>query len=846
MKPIYFFAALLLLLVNNNTFAQRNPPKGDYKTFNKKVLDNQQTFATQACNSNTTICQTGVAGPFNFEASVPNFHRGCQIGEDGAFKFAFILLNISTNGPLNLLVEGDGGFGYLDVLIFNIPDGEIPCNAIVNPANMLSCNYAANEGGCVQFGNSFPCNSPVTAPLVTAGSQLMVVVQDYSDTNNSFTIQLGPGAQTAPPDATINPVAPVCQNNGLVTLTAGTNGGLWSGPGVSPEGIFDPATAGIGTHTINYSVGIAPCDANSSTTIEVLEAPTANFSVNNAAICATQTLELLGTAVPTATYLWTGPDGWTSTLLNPVRPNIDDSMGGFYVFEVTLPNGCSEEASQNLMLDPNSNVITQNITANLDASGNVTITPNQIDNGSTNSCGITNRQLDRNTFSCADLGDNTVTLTITAANGNVSSATAVVTVVDNISPISLTQNISVVLDAAGQATIVPSQIDAGSTDNCGITTITLDKDTFSCADIGNNTVTLTVTDTAGNSSSATTIVNVSENIPPIAIAQNINVTLNTDGVAVVTPADIDNGSTDNCAISSMTISQENFSCQHIGTNNITLTVTDISGNTTTTSATVTVEPIPLPTTSNSTQEFCRVNMPTVADLMVNEPNVRFFSTTDSTVPFPPETPLYSQTYYAAFVFGTCVGENRLPIAVIISDTSPPTALTTQEFCLELNPTVADLIANEPSIVWYDVPENGTALASSEILQSNTSYYAAQIENGCESSQRLEVLAVVNECDVFVHNAVTPNNDGRNDYFSIRNIERHPENNLQIFNRYGSLVFETKNYGTHNNYFKGIANKGPNVATGTQLLPHGTYFYVFNYTGIDGTSKSKSGYLHLTY
>ena len=68
-------------------------------------------------------------------------------------------------------------------------------------------------------------------------------------------------------DANICPVNPVCNTAAAFTLTPATPGGTWSGPGITnpATGLFDPAVAGIGTHTIVYTL---PCGSD-STTIEV-------------------------------------------------------------------------------------------------------------------------------------------------------------------------------------------------------------------------------------------------------------------------------------------------------------------------------------------------------------------------------------------------------------------------------------------------------------------------------------------------------------------------------------------------------------------------------------------------
>ncbi|TXG38969.1 hypothetical protein [Seonamhaeicola maritimus] len=235
------------------------------------------------------------------------------------------------------------------------------------------------------------------------------------------------------------------------------------------------------------------------------------------------------------------------------------------------------------------NVITQNITVQLDGSGNTSITPAQIDNNSTDNCTITNRSLDITSFTCANIGANVVTLTVTDQSGNSANNTATVTVEDSVDPNIATQNITVQLDGSGNASITASQIDNNSTDNCNITNRSLDVTSFTCNDLGANLVTLTVTDQSGNSSNDTATVTVEDNINPIVITQNITAQLDDSGNASITASQIDNNSTDNCNITSRSLDVTSFTCNDLGGNVVTLTVTDQSGNSSNDTATVAVE-----------------------------------------------------------------------------------------------------------------------------------------------------------------------------------------------------------------------------------------------------------------
>ncbi|MPT34795.1 MAG: T9SS type B sorting domain-containing protein, partial [Flavobacterium sp.] len=81
----------------------------------------------------------------------------------------------------------------------------------------------------------------------------------------------------------------------------------------------------------------------------------------------------------------------------------------------------------------------------------------------------------------------------------------------------------------------------------------------------------------------------------------------------------------------------------------------------------------------------------------------------------------------------------------------------------------------------------------------------------------------------VYNEFTPNDDGANDVFTIKCAEHFPNNSLEIFNRYGNLVYKTRYY---QNDWKGISNV--NGTFDGSVLPTGTYYYVFDTGDNTGT------------
>jgi hypothetical protein len=75
---------------------------------------------------------------------------------------------------------------------------------------------------------------------------------------------------------------------------------------------------------------------------------------------------------------------------------------------------------------------------------------------------------------------------------------------------------------------------------------------------------------------------------------------------------------------------------------------------------------------------------------------------------------------------------------------------------------------------------------------------------------------------------------------------YPTNSLEIYNRWEGISFETTNYNNTSNYY---FQKGRTTVSQSAGLPTGTYFYILNYTSIEGTggvtNNTKDGYLYLT-
>ena len=131
--------------------------------------------------------------------------------------------------------------------------------------------------------------------------------------------------------------------------------------------------------------------------------------------------------------------------------------------------------------------------------------------------------------------------------GNMNSHTQTVNVLDRTPPTAICQDITVELDENGEVTITPEQVDNGSSDNCSPVTLSLNNDHFTCIDVGDNTVILTVTDDCGNASRCTATVTVEDNLPPVFTKCPMNTTFSLDPGLCEIVFNFDIEAIDNCA-----------------------------------------------------------------------------------------------------------------------------------------------------------------------------------------------------------------------------------------------------------------------------------------------------------
>jgi gliding motility-associated-like protein len=350
---------------------------------------------------------------------------------------------------------------------------------------------------------------------------------------------------------------------------------------------------------------------------------------------------IAGAGAGTVTYQWQDNTGTaeafvnigteTSATLNLV--GVSTVMNGRQ-YQCIVSSDCGSVTSSAVILTVEDNiaptVVLKNITTILDASGNVTVNASALDSASADNCGISSYEFvtsvgaefgksggaTSKTYTCSDLGGQSVTIRVIDGSGNSATGSAIITVIDQTAPIVVLKSITAALDASGNVTVNASALDSVSSDNCGISSYEFvtgngaefgksggaTSNTYTCSDLGNQSVTVRVIDGSGNSATGSVIITVIDQTAPILVLKNITAALDASGNVIVNASALDSVSSDNCGISSYEFVTGNgaefgksggatsntYTCSDLGSQSVTVRVIDGSGNSATGSVIITV------------------------------------------------------------------------------------------------------------------------------------------------------------------------------------------------------------------------------------------------------------------
>ncbi|MBA4276244.1 Ig-like domain-containing protein [Flavobacterium sp.] len=160
-------------------------------------------------------------------------------------------------------------------------------------------------------------------------------------------------------------------------------------------------------------------------------------------------------------------------------------------------------------------------------------------------------------------------------------------------------------------------------------------------------------------------------------------------------------------------------------------------------------------------------------------------------------------------------------------------------------SIEEHITVQQSVIFLNGDCDGDGLLNGEEIGTDPAHPFDSNGDGIKDYLELNNHKLSNaEDDLEIFNGVSPtSDDAKNNVFTIRNIEKYPNNTLEIYNRWGVLVYEASGYGQGNKFFKG-ESEGRVTISSAQQLPEETYYYVLKYVKSDGTVKQRTGYLYI--
>ncbi|WP_131799985.1 T9SS type B sorting domain-containing protein, partial [Flavobacterium tructae] len=164
--------------------------------------------------------------------------------------------------------------------------------------------------------------------------------------------------------------------------------------------------------------------------------------------------------------------------------------------------------------------------------------------------------------------------------------------------------------------------------------------------------------------------------------------------------------------------------------------------------------------------------------------------------------------------------------------------------LNVNDTDEVSFSAQYSITQNDI-NNGSISNQASVMGSTLS--GIKVEDKSDNINNLgdnPTVLLLSGCVIKIFNAVSINGDSMNERFYIQGIECYPDNTVQIYNRWGVLVFERDHYNNTDVAFRGIS-EGRVTIKESKGLPEGTYYYIIKYKDHQSTPHQEAGYLYLT-
>jgi len=263
---------------------------------------------------------------------------------------------VSATGTYSVMVTVGGcssAAGTIACTVNTIPATPAPSsNSPVCTGNSLNLSTATVATATYSWTGPNSFTSTLQNPIIAGATataagtySVTVTVNGCSGSTGTTAVVINPTPATPVPSSN----SPICAGSTLTlaTATVATATYSWTGPNAFTSALQNPTivaatTAATGTYSVTITVGLCASTAG-TVAVNVNPIPATPLPSSNSPVCTGNTLSLSTATVATATYSWTGPNGFTSTLQNPTIAGATGTAAGTYSVTVTT-NGCTGSA----------------------------------------------------------------------------------------------------------------------------------------------------------------------------------------------------------------------------------------------------------------------------------------------------------------------------------------------------------------------------------------------------------------------------------------------------------------------------------------------------------------------
>jgi len=726
-----------------------------------------------------------------------------------------------------------------------------------------------------------------------AGTWSVQVVNAAGCTSFASTPTVVTFTGVAVPTISTTATSPICEGDPLTISVAPSYGGAVSYNWTTPAGPVSTAVptlfigsvtaANSGVYSVSVSVNGCASNVSNAITIIVTPTPATPMAMNNTPVCAGDPILLSTPAIAGATYLWSGPNGFSSTARDPIIPVASLLDTGNYFVTVSI-NGCASAVSAATVVQvdplPAVPVVTNN--SPVCVGGTITLSVVGPSAGTTYEWYKTSTGLNIGVGSIVNISPAAVTdagnYYAIARIGNCVSAASSATLVTvdsatlNVAFAGPNQalcdepftnlNATAPAQGSGMWSTASSAVIVNPTDpNSSVTglvggssyTFTWTISNGVCGNLSSDDVTVSVTPTSTDIAEAganqtlceMTMANLSATAPTTSVGVwTQSAAQSAAGVAIANPSMANTSVSGLQSGGTYTFTWElsNGACGVIGTDEVNITIIPGSNET------------PF---AGSTQFICDevatlgaasvgVGMGTWTQGSGNSPATTVTSPNDPQT-FVTDLQVGVNTFIWTVTNGVCGVVGSDTVSVIVEEA--PVAVN-DNYVTDLNEEIVgfdvlsnDGLANVSGVDVYVVsqPSNGTLLddgTGTYTYVPNTNFIGVDsfsyeiCSQTCDDvcSMATVFIAVNGSLICDVPNIITPNNDGYNDVLFIPCLSgtAYPNSTLMILNRWGDEVYNASPY---NNDWNGTYNGSP--------LPEGTYFYILD---LGDGSGAMTGYV----